>query len=531
MIPSDPPPAEPRLLSAPRKPWYTRPATWIVVVVLVVAGAWLWHARSGGDTTAPATGGADGKRAGYKGKGGGAGKRGGPMGANDVMPVGVATAKRSDLPIYLAGLGSVTPVATVTVKPRVDGQLVAIDYREGQIVRPGEVLAQIDPRPFQVVVEQAEGTLARDQALLANAKVDYERYKKLVEQDSIATQQLDTQKSLVSQLEGTVKGDRGNFDSAKLQLSYTKITAPVGGRIGLRQVDVGNMVHASDTNGIVVITQLQPIDVVFSVPEGNVQRIMKRLVAGNTLPVDAWNRDNSTKLADGNLLTVDNQIDVATGTVKLKGRFPNIGYELFPNQFVNARLALDVLKNVVVVPPNAVQRGAQGFYVYVANAEQHGFGAHHQAGRRARRPAGDRRRAEAGRGRRRRRHRQAARRREDRAGRARRRGDPGAGRGRERQGRSVAGERRDAGRRHDARRRRGAGTRRPGHAGGTPEALGSDRQADRRRRIRRGHQEAARGPAQAEDARAAPAATGRRRGRQRGTAPVTMSSTRPRVVA
>lgn len=367
MIPSDPPPAEPRLLSAPRKPWYTRPATWIVVVVLVVAGAWLWHARSGGDTTAPATGGADGKRAGYKGKGGGAGKRGGPMGANDVMPVGVATAKRSDLPIYLAGLGSVTPVATVTVKPRVDGQLVAIDYREGQIVRPGEVLAQIDPRPFQVVVEQAEGTLARDQALLANAKVDYERYKKLVEQDSIATQQLDTQKSLVSQLEGTVKGDRGNFDSAKLQLSYTKITAPVGGRIGLRQVDVGNMVHASDTNGIVVITQLQPIDVVFSVPEGNVQRIMKRLVAGNTLPVDAWNRDNSTKLADGNLLTVDNQIDVATGTVKLKGRFPNIGYELFPNQFVNARLALDVLKNVVVVPPNAVQRGAQGFYVYVAN--------------------------------------------------------------------------------------------------------------------------------------------------------------------
>ncbi len=371
MTPSDPPPrapVQPRLLTAPRKRWYARASTWIVVLLVVVAVAWWWHAhRDGAAGGAPATAAADGKRAGSKGKGGGAGKRGGPMGPNDVMPVGVATVRRADLPIYLAGLGSVTPVATVTVKPRVDGQLVTINYREGQIVKPGELLAEIDPRPFQVVVEQAEGTLARDQALLANAKVDFERYKKLVEQDSIATQQLDTQKSLVSQLEGTVKGDRGNLDSAKLQLSYTRITAPVGGRIGLRQVDVGNMVHASDTNGIVVITQLQPIDVVFSVPEANVQRIMKRLVAGNTLAVDAWNRDSTTKLADGTLLTVDNQIDVATGTVKLKGRFANTGYDLFPNQFVNARLALDVLKNVVVVPPNAVQRGAQGFYVYVAN--------------------------------------------------------------------------------------------------------------------------------------------------------------------
>ena len=231
------------------------------------------------------------------------------------------------------------------------------------------MLAEIDARPFQVVVTQAQGTLNRDQALLANARVDLDRYKKLVEQDSIATQQLDTQKALVDQYVGTTLGDRGNLDSAQLQLSYTKVTAPVGGRIGLRQVDVGNMIHASDTNGVVVITQLQPIDVVFSVPEANVQRLMKRLVSGTTLPVDAWDRDSKVKLADGTLLTVDNQIDVATGTVKLKARFANTNYDLFPNQFVNARLLLDVQKGATVVPPASVQRGAQGFYVYVVNAD------------------------------------------------------------------------------------------------------------------------------------------------------------------
>ena len=383
MTPSDPPrvppveaplrtelsPSEPALLQPPRRRWYRRRWIWLLVVALVAAGFWYWRQRAqpvdGADASA-----AGGQKQGGSGKGG-AGRKGGggAFGPNAVMPVGTATARTADVPIYLSGLGSVTPVSTVTVKARIDGQLAKLNFREGQVVKAGDVLAEIDPRPFQVLVTQAEGTIARDQALLANARVDLDRYRKLVEQDSIATQQLDTQKALVNQYEGTVKGDRGNLDSVKLQLSYTKVVAPVGGRIGLKQVDVGNMIHASDTSGIVVITQLQPIDVVFSVPEANVQRVMKRLVAGTTLPVDAWDRDNKTKLADGTLLTVDNQIDVGTGTVKLKGRFANTGYDLFPNQFVNARMLLDMQKGATVIPPAAVQRGAQGFYVYVVNAD------------------------------------------------------------------------------------------------------------------------------------------------------------------
>ena len=330
------------------------------MVVVVIAGFLYWHFRTPAET---------GQGSAAKQGDASKGRRGGPGGPNAVMPVGVASAKSADVSIYLTGLGSVTPVNTVTVKSRVDGQLMKLHFREGQAVKAGDLLAELDPRAFAVLVTQAEGQLARDNALLANAKVDLERYKTLVAQDSIATQQLDTQRALARQYEGTVKTDQGNLASAKLQLDYSKIGAPVGGRIGLKQVDVGNIVHAGDASGIVVITQLQPIDVVFTVSETNVPRVMKQLAAGRTLPVEAWDRDQKAKLADGSLVTIDNQIDVATGTVKLKARFANADYQLFPNQFVNARMLLDVRRGATVIPNAAVQRGSQGNYVYVLKAD------------------------------------------------------------------------------------------------------------------------------------------------------------------
>ena len=292
--------------------------------------------------------------------------------ANQVrsVPVTAIPANKGDMALYLTGLGTVTPINTVTVKTRVDGQLMEVRYKEGQTMNTGDVLALIDPRPFEVQLAQAEGQMTRDQALLKNAQLDLQRYQVLWRQDSIPKQQLDTQEALVRQYEGIVKADQGQIDSARLQLTYCRITTPVSGRVGLRLVDPGNIVHASDANGLAVITQIQPITVIFPIPEDNLAEVLKKIKAGDPLAVEAYDREMKNKLADGSLLTIDNQVDPSTGTVKFKASFPNTKQELFPNQFVNARLLIDIKRGVVIVPSNAVQRGPQGTFVYVVKADK-----------------------------------------------------------------------------------------------------------------------------------------------------------------
>lgn len=286
------------------------------------------------------------------------------------LPVVAAPARKGNIDVYIDALGTVTPRNMVVVHSRVDGQLMTVAFREGQNVKAGDLLAQIDPRPFEVLLTQANGQLARDQALLKNAQLDLERYRTLLAQDSISKQQVDTQEALVRQDQGIVESDRGAIDSAKLQITYARITAPISGRVGLRAVDPGNIVHASDSNGLVTITQVQPITVIYPVPEDNVPRIVKRMQTGQDIVVDAFDRGGKVKLATGRVLTIDNQIDTTTGTVKLKAEFPNQDSALFPNQFVNVRMGVETLQDVTLVPTAAIQRGAPGTFVFLVKQDQ-----------------------------------------------------------------------------------------------------------------------------------------------------------------
>jgi multidrug efflux system membrane fusion protein len=338
-------------MGVPRKTEGTVKRIWQILALLLVCGVSAYYAFN---------------RPGFSAK---ASRNAPARGAQQPVPVVALPARVSDVGVYLTGLGTVVPLNTVTVKSRVDGQLMEVRYREGQTVRKGDLLAVIDPRPFQVQLTQAEGQMIRDREQLNNARLDLERYRVLLKQDSIPRQQYDAQEALVRQLEGAVKVDQGLIDNARLQLTYSRITAPVGGRVGLRQVDPGNMIHATDPNGLVVITQIQPISVIFPIPEDNLPKLLGRMKAAPGLSVEAYDREQKERLATGTLVTLDNQIDPGTGTVKLKAVFPNAGDELFPNQFVNARLLLETMHDVVVVPAAALQRGSQGTFVYLVGAD------------------------------------------------------------------------------------------------------------------------------------------------------------------
>ncbi|MFM0004424.1 MdtA/MuxA family multidrug efflux RND transporter periplasmic adaptor subunit [Paraburkholderia dipogonis] len=338
----------------------------LIIAALVILGVvlWRWHpwgGPGGGASGAAGASDASGARAGRAG-------RGGAM-ANMSQPVHVAAATQGEMPVVITALGTVTPLANVTVLPQLSGVLQDVYFKEGQMVKKGDVLAQIDPRPYQISLDNAQGTLARDEALLQTARLDLKRYQTLLSQDSIASQQVDTQASLVRQYEGTVKSDKANIDTFKLDLVYARITAPVSGRVGLRQVDPGNYVTPSLTNGLVVITQLQPISVIFTTSEDNLQQIIQQTQSGAKLSVTAYDRSNTTSLEGGMLETLDNQIDTTTGTVKLRAIFQNSKSLLFPNQFVNTRLLVDTIKDAVIVPTPAVLNGSMGPFVYVVKAD------------------------------------------------------------------------------------------------------------------------------------------------------------------
>jgi len=300
-------------------------------------------------------------KGGKEGKGGGEGSRS--------TPVSVGEVRLMDIRYTVQAAGTLVALNTAVVRAKVDGELKALRFTEGQLVQAGQVLAEIDARSFEAQVNQAQGQFARDVALMKNAELDLQRYQDLLSKDAIARQQVETQAALVRQLQGTVQADQAQIDMAKLQLSYTRVTAPISGRLGLKQVELGSLVRSSDPNGLVNITQTQPMSVVFSVPEMHVPLIMRKLKAGQALPVEAWDRDQKIRLAQGRVSTTDNAIDVATSTLRLKATLDNRDGSLFPNQFANIRLQLDTLKNVVAVPAHAVQRGAAGTFVYVVQAD------------------------------------------------------------------------------------------------------------------------------------------------------------------
>jgi len=330
----------------------------LVVLALAAVGYWQWPKLKtllpGGDATSQATAkSARGRRAG-----------------GGVLQVVAGRATKGSISVYVTGLGAVTPIYTVTVKSRVDGQLMKVEFKEGQTVKQGDLLTEIDPRPFEVQLEQAEGQLIRDQALLKNAHLDLDRYNTLIKQDAIPQQTLATQEALVTQYEGTIKTDQSQIDSAKLNLIYCHITAPITGLVGLRLVDPGNIVHATDTNGLLVITQLDPISVIFTTGEDQLPPILDKMHSGQQLQVEAWDRELKNKLAEGELETIDNQIDQTTGTLKLRAVFANSNGKLFPSQFVNARLLVQQKQNVTLLANAAIQRNSQGAYVWLVKPDQ-----------------------------------------------------------------------------------------------------------------------------------------------------------------
>lgn len=340
---------------------FTRRRLVIALIAALALGAGAYYTLTPKSETAEAGPGGPG------GPSGPGGRRG--MG-NRPQPVKASEVRIGNLDVVLAALGTITASNTAIVKPRVDGQLIKINFREGQTVKAGDLLAEIDPRPFQIQLDQASGQLAKDEALLAAAKVDLERYRALLAKDSIAKQQVDTQEALVRQYKGVVETDKAQVDNARLQLGFTRVTAPAGGRLGLRQVDVGNNVRSTDTNGIVVITQTQPIYAVFAIPAESIGDIVARIAKGESIEVEAWDRDGRTRLTSGKLLSVDNQIDVATGTVKLKAEFANRDNSLFPNQFVNIRVKAETRSEARLVAASAIQRNAEGSFVYVINPDE-----------------------------------------------------------------------------------------------------------------------------------------------------------------